>query len=439
MTADSAFSDRTPIRPRVAIALSGGGFRASLFHLGVLRRLTEAGWLADIGAISTVSGGSIIGAFLALRWERLLSAGATPEALEDQVITPFVSIVSSRSFIAEWASGLLSVPFRKLFEPSYSRTQRAAELLGSCFFDGRLCTDLPPSPYLVINSASLISGRAWRFTRDGLGDSRFGYAKWQEAPLGLGVAVGASAAFPPVFTPARIRAHAYHFGKPPYDEEALVAPAYIPLGDGGIYDNLGVEVLTKKTVLPGEVVLDPPQFLVASDAGYPPQTRFRANGLPLLSEGLLLYRVDEIARDQIGALRRRMLVRQFMSIADPLRGVLATLGSSLERIERGASNATNSYLTGEDPRTLIPLHLSRRIQRIRTHLNRFSVVEAEALMYHGYLIADAVLWVNNLNQPAPFRIAAKGRWRIGFTPLKIAEWETALPGHAALHGPPSNE
>jgi len=58
---------------RIALALSGGGFRASVFHLGVLRRLSEAGWLGKVDAISTVSGGSIVGSFAALQWDAMLN------------------------------------------------------------------------------------------------------------------------------------------------------------------------------------------------------------------------------------------------------------------------------------------------------------------------------------------------------------------------------
>jgi predicted acylesterase/phospholipase RssA len=45
------------------LALSGGGFRAAAYHLGVLRRLRELGLLAQVDVVSTVSGGSIVGAY----------------------------------------------------------------------------------------------------------------------------------------------------------------------------------------------------------------------------------------------------------------------------------------------------------------------------------------------------------------------------------------
>jgi len=48
---------------KVGLALSGGGFRASLFHIGVLARLAELDVLRHVEVLSCVSGGSIIGAY----------------------------------------------------------------------------------------------------------------------------------------------------------------------------------------------------------------------------------------------------------------------------------------------------------------------------------------------------------------------------------------
>ena len=41
----------TEIRPGLALALSGGGFRAALFHLGALRCLNEHGILSRVSTI----------------------------------------------------------------------------------------------------------------------------------------------------------------------------------------------------------------------------------------------------------------------------------------------------------------------------------------------------------------------------------------------------
>ena len=76
------------------LALSGGGYRASLFHLGVTRRLHEIGALQRITRLSSVSGGSILAGFLA---HRMLDRGATRLEFEDwegEVSAPFRKLVS---------------------------------------------------------------------------------------------------------------------------------------------------------------------------------------------------------------------------------------------------------------------------------------------------------------------------------------------------------
>lgn len=411
--------ERTPPTPAIAVTLSGGGFRASLFHLGVLLRVVEAGWLPHIDVVSTVSGGSVIGAFAATRWKELIGRGASHDAFRELVVKPFVQTISSRNFVRSWTFNLPRLLARKLRRP-YSRTNLAADLYGEWFGFGTM-EQLPVRPYLVVNASNLLSGRAWRFTRDGTGDSRTGYALWP-APYPLGAAVAASAAFPPVFPPLAFKTAGYAFSGPVYGEPPLTIPAYLSLSDGGVYDNLGVEVVTKTTRLAGRT-LAPPEFLIVSDAGYPAQTRFRASGLPAIGEGFLLYRVDEMARDQVGALRRRMLIQQFRSTTDALSGVLIVLGSSVKKLPQAAYDR---YVGRVGASALIPDELLRRLQCTRTHLNTFSLVEAEALMYHGYTLTDAILEAYRDTHPERYRTTHPGTWRIEFTPAKIAEWDRAL-------------
>jgi predicted acylesterase/phospholipase RssA len=55
---------------KIGLALSGGGFRATLFHLGLVRFLHDTGILSNVSHITAVSGGSIIAAHLGLNWNR---------------------------------------------------------------------------------------------------------------------------------------------------------------------------------------------------------------------------------------------------------------------------------------------------------------------------------------------------------------------------------
>src|SRR5258706_7140570 len=55
----------------IGLCLSGGGYRAMLFHAGALLRLNEAGLLSKLDRISSVSGGSIAAGALAAACGRL--------------------------------------------------------------------------------------------------------------------------------------------------------------------------------------------------------------------------------------------------------------------------------------------------------------------------------------------------------------------------------
>src|SRR4029453_8253700 len=74
--------------PGIGLAISGGGYRAMLFHLGAFLRLYELGLLQRIERISSVSGGSITAAKIALEWPRLNSRNDFVE----HVVTPIRSL-----------------------------------------------------------------------------------------------------------------------------------------------------------------------------------------------------------------------------------------------------------------------------------------------------------------------------------------------------------
>src|SRR5262249_3585772 len=78
---------------QLALCLSGGGFRAALFHLGALRRLNELGILSRVDTIASVSGGSILAAHLATRMRPWPQPGAPLDQWEQIVEAPFRSFV----------------------------------------------------------------------------------------------------------------------------------------------------------------------------------------------------------------------------------------------------------------------------------------------------------------------------------------------------------
>ena len=80
-----------PQRHGVALCLSGGGYRAALFHLGAATRLNELGVLSNVTAVSSVSGGSIFSAHLVTRLDPWPAPGEIVDSSrwEVQVAAPF--------------------------------------------------------------------------------------------------------------------------------------------------------------------------------------------------------------------------------------------------------------------------------------------------------------------------------------------------------------
>src|SRR5215467_11534908 len=77
-------SEREGLEDGRALCLSGGGYRAMLFHVGALWRLNEIGLLPKLNRISSVSGGSITAAVLALKWKQ------APLKFENDIATNFI-------------------------------------------------------------------------------------------------------------------------------------------------------------------------------------------------------------------------------------------------------------------------------------------------------------------------------------------------------------
>src|SRR6185437_11008862 len=84
--------DGNSLEPGIGLALSGGGFRAMLFHAGALLRLNELGILSRAARISSVSGGSIAAGYLAYVWGKLLSSNVSGvfERFKEDYVEPIL-------------------------------------------------------------------------------------------------------------------------------------------------------------------------------------------------------------------------------------------------------------------------------------------------------------------------------------------------------------
>ncbi len=196
-------------RQKLGLALSGGGFRASLFHIGVLARLAELDRLKDIEVISTVSGGSILGAYYYLKVKQLLEGKRSdfPRPSREAYLRIVAEI--ERDFLAAVQKNLrtraLWNPYktaRMFLSDDYSSSDRMAELYNELLYlplwraMGNAGDDVPLKdikitppdqtagfelaaynasaghkiPNLVINATSLNTGHSWHFTSSWVGE-----------------------------------------------------------------------------------------------------------------------------------------------------------------------------------------------------------------------------------------------------------------------------
>jgi len=191
----------------IALCLSGGGYRAALFHLGAIRRLNEFGVLSRLSIISSVSGGSVLNGVLAEAWDRLdRDTKGVFQNFDNEIAEPLRNfcrvdlrtnlILGHRVNPLNWlalAKSFLSVSGNTLSK-SYDRLFQAKLL--------RTVPSGPTVPRFVFCATSMNSGACWHFHsgEDGrMGDFYTGYAPVNN--VNVSEAVAASSAFPLAFAP----------------------------------------------------------------------------------------------------------------------------------------------------------------------------------------------------------------------------------------------
>jgi NTE family protein len=332
-----------------ALCLSGGGYRAMLFHLGSLTRLNELGVLARMDTITSVSGGSLMSGFLTLvpDWPE---HGVIPH-WQQRVIDPVRKLARHNIRTPAVLKSLWRLP------PLEKDTELLESRYSKCV-QGRLNELGPPLPRLVFCATDLAFGVNWQSERGFVGDYETGYCT--DSGWTVARAVAASSAFPPVFQPLRpgIDPGRLSWGKYNQpDRDELIRG--LGLSDGGVYDNMGLEPVWKSHKL-----------LLVSDGG--------GTFDPRPDRGLLsrFGRYISVVEDQAEAVRKRWLIAGY-------------LDKELEGTYWGIGSSPSSY----DPKRKIydkqlTAHL---IAKVRTDLDAFREGEQEVLVNHGYLLADAAI------------------------------------------------
>ena len=228
---------------RIGLALSGGGFRATLYHLGVVRFLKDANLLKDVTHIASVSGGSILAAHLTLNWNRYTGSDQDFADAADEIIK-FVQFDVRNHIVRRLP---FHWPLRLLHRLSLGRIplktpNTILERYYERFLFGDTCLyELPSRPELHILATNVSEGGFSVFSREGLfirrrrleGDTLdFVPARMASIPK----VVGASSAFPGFFPPVQITAADLGVRDGAFPTEAFT--------DGGVYDNLGIRAFS---------------------------------------------------------------------------------------------------------------------------------------------------------------------------------------------------
>jgi predicted acylesterase/phospholipase RssA len=434
---DSPAARESAFIGKVGLALSGGGFRASLFHIGVLAKLAEVDVLRRVEVLSCVSGGSIIGAHYYLQLREKLETMELEKLSEYEIGGIYIDVVRrvASDFIAGVQTNIRMRVFanplpllRSILSRAYTRTVRLGELFESQIFakvwadapqerrpdgplllkDLKICPrdagkNFDPKihnwrrkakiPVLILNATTLNTGHAWQYTTSFMGESpwaidpnadgtnRLRRMYHDDAPPAhratrLGQAVVASGCVPGLFEPIR------HDGLYRLKERGRKAePLVVRHVDGGVHDNQGIASLFEQGCSVVLVSDASGQTALAVDPGggaVAPLTR---------SNGVLMQRVRQEQYARLDAMRNGGLLKGAMFI----------------HLKRDLDVVPVDWIGCDEPpetsvhedESLTSYGIRKEVQEllagIRTDLDSFSDVEAFALMTSGYRMAEHYL------------------------------------------------
>ena len=422
---------------KIAIALSGGGHRASLFGLGVLLYLTDAGRNRDVVSVSSVSGGSLTNAWLAQGGDY---SNLTPEELESRIVRPFARRLAHLGTLwASWTTwvyivtllvGLVAV-FALWWLPVDLLSRKIYFVLGLAGWGllaslrGPMCAlafrrtlySAGQSPTLlreierenvqhIICATDVRAGHHVYFSGGFVCSYRLGWGC--PAECRLADAVQASAAFPGGFPPRWLATKQHSFV-----DGARDTPRFMVLSDGGVYDNMAeqwpIGVRARKSRWPTQSdALKEPNALVVVDASGPMRwAAVRRLRIPAIGEVFALLRVIRVLYDKTTATRRSTLVDRFDRAARAGRGLEGALimvnrspywtadyfSKQTETWPERAQRAARVLEVLGDENRKRWTHRAKENSRVKTTLSRLGGEVAASLLCHGYVSAMANLHV----------------------------------------------
>jgi predicted acylesterase/phospholipase RssA len=424
---DKQFPQRIT-RGKLGLGLSGGGFRAAFFHIGVLAALAELDVLRHTEVLSCVSGGSIVGAYYYLLLKERLEQKTDQQPVtgnqsNETALTSWDYIEVVQELVTEFTAGVQTnlrmqiladyKANRKIFfKNGYTRTSRLAELYESQLYsrtrrkpeeadlpflmhDLKMMTDQHFNvktdnwrrhfkiPQIILNATTLNTGHNWQFTASWMGEPpanikpdidskpRLRRMYYSEAPppyrnnVRLGTAVGASSCVPALFTPV-------HLPELYEDHEVFLV-------DGGVHDNQGIASLIEQEC----------KIMIVSDASGQINAEKTSSddiiGTLSRADSILQARVREA---QIMDLKERKASGQITALS--IVHLTKDLQANPIKWKYCEDPTRQKWLTAHDgDNTLRTTYgilktVQEKLAGIRTDLDAFNDAEAYALMYSGY-------------------------------------------------------
>lgn len=315
----------------LGIALSGGGFRAALYHVGVLKQLLEWDLLWELDLISSLSGGSIVGAFIAQHWQ------------DEKALDEIERYLTTKSLTANYYHGIVS-PFK-------TRTQVMAQSLRKDLFGNATLAELSNGPRSYISASNLASGDLFSFIAGGkrdalVGESKLGFQHDNAEDFKLADAVAASCAFAPIFPPYRLNQQVYKS-----------TSNFVTLTDGGLYDNLGIDPLLKKDT--------PIDYAFVSDGGKP----LSMEPQPTESGVVAVWRSIDVLTEKVRVLQLERLNLRFQCQQGP-KPICFSIDSSEGSRHAQFCSAVPSELSKLDQNTsrLLQRHAQNLLKHRMTNL-----------------------------------------------------------------------
>jgi predicted acylesterase/phospholipase RssA len=343
---------------KIGLALSGGGFRATLYHLGLVRFLRDAGILPNVTHVTAVSGGSIIAAHLCLNWQRYAGSEADFDAAAAELLA-FTRLDVRNRILRRFPLSLPLRVLRRLVGWSNRKLTRVGLLeqhYERYLYGDTTLFQLPETPELHILATNVSEGRLVSFNRDGLWmvrDEAGQDLRIDKMRVGLAtvpMAVAASSAFPGFFPPMMLGGDEVGARSGVFGRQLLT--------DGGVFDNLGIRMFRFLARAAGSNER-PWDGVLVSDVGKPFEVQSSQHTVGLVGTAM---RASDILMDRVWQLENETFRN--------------APGFVFARI-------TDIIDPKQDPTALHP-EVQRQLPTVRTDLDRFSALEVASLVHQGY-------------------------------------------------------